>query len=52
MNRKFTAYLIIAAAVLTNVAFTLTVTDTTTGRTAVYENPQGSFASAGDTAAF
>jgi hypothetical protein len=37
---------------LTNVAFTLTVTDTATGETAVYENPQGNFASAGDTEAF
>jgi hypothetical protein len=37
---------------LTNVAFTLTVTDTATGETAVYENPQGNLASAGDTMAF
>jgi hypothetical protein len=37
---------------LTNVAFTLTVTDTATGRSRVYENPQGHFASSGDTAAF
>lgn len=37
---------------LTNVAFTLTVTDTANGETVVYENPQGNFASAGDTAAF
>ena len=37
---------------LTNVAFTLTVTDTTSGETVVYENPQGAMASAGDTEAF
>jgi hypothetical protein len=37
---------------LTNVAFSLTVTDTASGETVVYDNPQGHFASAGDTAAF
>jgi hypothetical protein len=37
---------------LTNVAFTLTVTDTQTGEQAVYRNPQGQLASAGDTEAF
>jgi photosystem II stability/assembly factor-like uncharacterized protein len=37
---------------LTNVEFTLEVTDTETGRRQVYRNPSGRFASVGDTAAF
>ena len=37
---------------LTNVGFTLTVTDTTTGITKTYDNPVGQFASNGDTEAF
>lgn len=37
---------------LTNVEFTLTVTDTVTGEVVTYENPLGTFASAGDTSAF
>ena len=37
---------------LSNVAYRLTVTDTETGETAVYDNPSGTFASVGDTAAF
>ena len=37
---------------LTNVEFTLEVTDTETGRQRVYRNPSGHFASAGDTDAF
>jgi len=37
---------------LTNVEFTLTVTDTATGRVRSYHNPKGAFASAGDTTAF
>ncbi|HET9769039.1 MAG TPA: hypothetical protein VFS60_19495 [Thermoanaerobaculia bacterium] len=37
---------------LTNVEFTLEVTDTETGRQRVYRNPSGRFASAGDTDAF
>lgn len=37
---------------LSNVAFTLTVTDTATGEPRVYENPARTFASRGDTAAF
>lgn len=36
---------------LTNVEFTLSVTDTETGATKVYTNPSGQFASAGDTGA-
>ncbi|MEM8962556.1 MAG: hypothetical protein AAGD38_13815 [Acidobacteriota bacterium] len=37
---------------LSNVAYTLTVTDTTTGAVRIYENPAGSFGSRGDIAAF
>jgi hypothetical protein len=37
---------------LSNVGYTLTVTDTQTGEVRSYENPSGSFASRGDTAAF
>lgn len=37
---------------LTDVAFRLHVTDTATGERRIYENPQGNFASRGDTAAF
>jgi hypothetical protein len=37
---------------LTNVEFTLTVTDTVTGDVLTYENPSGNFASRGDTTAF
>ena len=37
---------------LTNVEFTLTVTDTETGRVRHYANAMGNFASAGDTSAF
>ena len=37
---------------LTNVEFTLTVTDTHTGQTKIYQNPLGGFASVGDTSAF
>jgi hypothetical protein len=37
---------------LTNVAFTLTVTDTATGHERHYHNAMGTFASAGDTSAF
>ena len=37
---------------LTNVGFTLTVTDTATGLSKTYENPVGNFGSAGDIEAF
>lgn len=37
---------------LSNVEFTLTVTDTVTGVVKTYENPSGTFASQGDTEAF
>lgn len=39
-------------AALTNVGFTLRVTDRTSGETLTYENPLGTFASRGDTTAF
>jgi photosystem II stability/assembly factor-like uncharacterized protein len=39
-------------ASLTNVAYTLTVTDTATGAVRIYKNPLGHFGSAGDTEAF
>ena len=37
---------------LSNVEYTMTVTDTATGARKTYRNPKGRFASAGDTAAF
>jgi hypothetical protein len=37
---------------LSNVEYTLTVTDTTTGAVRTYRNPVGNFASVGDTGAF
>jgi hypothetical protein len=37
---------------LSNVDYTLTVTDTTTGTVKTYHNPAGQFASVGDTQAF
>ncbi len=37
---------------LSDVEYSLTVTDTQTGRVKTYANPQGRFASVGDTAAF
>jgi ELWxxDGT repeat protein len=37
---------------LSNVEYTLTMTDTTTGRSRRYANPLGTFASTGDTSAF
>ena len=37
---------------LSNVEYSLTVTDTTTGEQKIYRNPAGRFASQGDTAAF
>ena len=37
---------------LSNVAYRVTVTDTVSGETAVYDNPSGTFASFADTAAF
>jgi hypothetical protein len=37
---------------LSNVAYTITVTDTATGTTRTYRNEGGSFGSVGDTKAF
>jgi len=37
---------------LSNVEYTLTVTDTQTGAVKTYKNPSGQFGSVGDTAAF
>ncbi|HEX7184751.1 MAG TPA: hypothetical protein VF756_29655, partial [Thermoanaerobaculia bacterium] len=37
---------------LSNVEYTVTVTDTQTGRIKTYTNPRGRFASVGDTQAF
>ena len=37
---------------LSNVEYTITVTDTSTGAVKTYHNPAGRFASAGDTQAF
>ncbi len=37
---------------LSNVQYTITVTDTTAGDRKTYDNPNGQFASMGDTAAF
>ena len=37
---------------LSNVEYTITVTDTLTGRTKTYFNPQGQLASVADTASF
>jgi hypothetical protein len=37
---------------LSNVEYTLRVTDTTTGRVRIHENPPGTFASRGDVEAF
>lgn len=47
-NGKFWVF----AASLTSVEFTLTVTDTETGKQKVYRNPSGKMASFGDTGAF
>ena len=45
LNGKFWVYF----GALSNVEYTLTVTDTTTGAVKTYRNPSGTFASAGDT---
>jgi hypothetical protein len=47
LNGKFWVFY----GALSSVEYTLTVTDTATGRTARYENPSGRLASRGDTAA-
>jgi len=48
VNGKFWVYY----GALSNVEYTLTVTDTMTGKVKVYANPPGRFASAGDSSAF
>jgi hypothetical protein len=47
LNAKFWVFY----GALSNVEYTLTVTDTTTGAVKTYHNPSGTFASAGDTQA-
>ena len=48
VNGKFWVYY----GALSNVEYTLTVTDTVTGRVKTYKNPPGRYASAGDSSAF
>jgi ELWxxDGT repeat protein len=48
VNGKFWVYY----GALSNVEYTLTVTDTVTGKVKTYANPPGRFASAGDSSAF
>jgi len=50
--RSFNAHFWVFFGALSNVEYTLTVTDTVTGATKTYQNPAGRFASVGDTAAF
>jgi photosystem II stability/assembly factor-like uncharacterized protein len=51
-GRVINGYFWIFYGALSNVAYTITVTDTTTGEVKTYTNPSGQFASAGDTGAF
>ena len=50
--RGFNGHFWVFFGALSNVEYTLTVTDTETGATKSYQNPSGQFASVGDTAAF
>src|SRR6185503_10086165 len=50
--RGFNGHIWVFFGALSNVEYTLTVTDTVTGTTKTYRNPAGQFASVGDTAAF
>jgi hypothetical protein len=50
--RSFNNHFWVFFGALSNVEYTLKVTDTATGRTRTYQNPAGQFASVGDTAAF
>jgi hypothetical protein len=50
--RGFNGHFWVFFGALSNVEYTLTVTDTATGATKAYQNPSGQFASVGDTAAF
>ncbi len=51
-GRPINGYFWVFYGALSNVAFTVTVTDTETGERKVYQNPSGEFASVGDTQAF
>ena len=51
-GRNYNGHFWVFYGSLTNVEFTLTVTDTVTGVVKQYDNPSGSFASVGDTSAF
>ncbi len=51
-GRPINGYFWVFYGALSNVAFTVTVTDTETGERKVYQNPLGTFASVGDTQAF
>ena len=51
-GRAFNGYFWVFYGALSDVEYTITVTDTTTGATKTYANPQGRLASVADTAAF
>jgi hypothetical protein len=51
-GRAFNNFFWVFYGALSNVEYTITVTDTETGRTKTYFNPQGQLASIADTAAF
>jgi hypothetical protein len=50
--RSFNGFFWVFYGALSNLEYTLTVTDTQTGRVKTYHNPNGTFASQGDTVAF
>ena len=50
--RGFNGHFWVFFGALSNVEYTLTVTDSVTGASKTYQNPSGRFASVGDTAAF
>jgi hypothetical protein len=51
-GRAFNGFFWVFYGALSNVAYTVTVTDTLTGAVKIYENPAGELASVADTAAF
>jgi len=51
-GRDFNDHYWVFYGALSNVQYTLTVTDTETGEVAIYDNPLGNFGSRGDTTAF
>jgi ligand-binding sensor domain-containing protein len=51
-GRAFNGYYWVFYGALSNVEYTITVTDTVTGSVKTYSNPQGTLASVADTAAF